>query len=136
MMIRTATTFTRMGKVPLSAGKPGVRGCGNCGLGQDMVATGPGTEYLWLQAPSNGGGGVPWWQSILGTAEKTLATRYAVPQIPSGTVIQTPGGVLTRQAPGYPTPYGGVTAQVSTGGWVLAAAAVIGLVAIMVMRKH
>lgn len=135
MMVRTATTLTRMGKVPLSAGKPGVRGCNGCGLGQDMVATGPGTEYLWLQAPSDGAG-VPWWQSILGTAERTLASRYGVPQIPPGTTIQTPGGVLTRQTPGYPTPYGGLTAQVSSGGWVLAAAAVIGLVAIMAMRKH
>jgi len=141
MMIPVRTTFTRMGKVPLAAGKPGVRGCNGCGLGQGTYNPETGSWGDW----SAGGGAVPndgsWYESplvtgLVRTGEQIATARYAVPQLTPGQTIQkTAGGtLLTQQAVGYPIA-SAITAQVSSGTWVLMAAAVIGLVAIMVMRK-
>lgn len=139
MVIRTGTAVTRGGvRAPSSTLARGVTGCGGCGMGQYEVGEYivPG-EFGGAQIP--GGANTTWgsWLQQMGAGAMTiLGQRYAVPQLEPGVVIQKPGEVIMRQAPGYPTPYGGIQAQVSSGGWVLAAAAVIGLVAIWAMAKR
>lgn len=138
MILPVATTTIRMGRAPAAANQPGINGCGGCGvegLGEDVSQyTLPG-EFGGATVPGQPATGVSWWERLLGAGTRTFESRYSTPQIPPGTAIQTAGGMLTRQAPGFPISYGKVTAEVSSGGWVLMAAAAVGLVLLMMARK-
>lgn len=143
MIVRVATVAVD------PSGKPvGLAGCDGCGgLGVTQVydpETGETYSVGYASAIGPQEAGATDWAGQLLTplveaGTRIATTRYAVPQLAPGQTIQTATKtgtqLLTQQAPGYPITTGTIQANVSSGTWVLIAAAALGLLGIMFMAK-
>lgn len=147
MIVHVATVAVDPSGKPVSLA--GCDGCNGKGLGQTQVYDPETGEYYSVgyasaigpQLPSavSGASAGDIIDGMLKTTEQIMSTRYAVPQLAPGQTIQTATKtgtqLLTQQAPGYPITTGTLQANVSSGTWVLVAAAALGLLGIMFMAK-
>jgi hypothetical protein len=137
MIVRVATVALDPSGKPV--GLAGCDGCNGKGLGTTWAFDPETGEEFAVETPGVGTDWAEVAQPIVKGAMQIATTRYAVPQLAPGQTIQTATKtgtqLLTQQTPGYPITTGTIQANVSSGTWVLVAAAALGLLGIMFMVK-